>query len=171
MNFYKQFRIRFFLLFAGLIFGTNGSAITIDVSDSPTNDLQLALSAIDSAQHSLYVNAYEFTSNEIANHIIDKIRSGIKVEILAEGQPVGGIGKVGESIRAQVVQAMAQATAPDRFFVMSSEEPDGANQRRFHFDHAKYMIVDEANILVGSENYSPTGNPAMGSLAPIPWSF
>jgi hypothetical protein len=53
---------------------------------------------------------------------------------------------------------MRAAGNGDRHFEMNSHATR-AKKRRFRFDHAKYAVVDGKSLLVGSENYSPTGNP------------
>lgn len=150
-----------------LALGTAHSAwcIDVDVAEAPTTDLQLTLNAINSAQSSLYMNIYELSSPEIADALIARIQAGVKVQILEEGQPVGGMSTASKGIVSQIVQAM-QSRGDDRLFEMTSKA--GA-KRRFHYDHAKYVVIDETTLLVGSENYSPTGNPQPGSVGNRGW--
>src|SRR6185295_6311472 len=44
-----------------------------------------------------------------------------------------------------------------------------AGIRRFVYDHAKYMVIDDASLLIGSENYSPTGQPSAGHIGNRGW--
>jgi phosphatidylserine/phosphatidylglycerophosphate/cardiolipin synthase-like enzyme len=48
-------------------------------------------------------------------------------------------------------------------------EGRAAGVRRFVYDHAKYMVVDDASVLIGSENYSPTGQPQPGQVGNRGW--
>ncbi|MBM4318025.1 MAG: hypothetical protein FJ116_11170 [Deltaproteobacteria bacterium] len=143
-------------------------AITINVANSPETNLALALNAIQSAKKKLIVNAYELTSPEIANALKQKIKK-IPVTILLEGQPVGGIDEDGSQIKDSIVKAMNRSSLPHKFLVMSSKTPNGERARRFRFDHAKYIIVDDSSLLVGSENYTVSGHPTEGSKGTRGW--
>lgn len=129
-------------------------AVPVEVGEAPDNNLKLTVQAIHSAKRSLYINIYEMKSNEIADAIVERIGAGVHVEILNEGQPVGGVSDVALEIRERIVGAMREgaANARDRFWLMTSE--DRSERRRFRFDHAKYVVVDEASLLIGSENFS-----------------
>ncbi|NBX93206.1 MAG: hypothetical protein EB078_02445 [Proteobacteria bacterium] len=138
-------------------------AMTLDVSESPRSNLVLSLRAILSAQKSIAMNAYELTSNDVADALIHQINQGVRVEILQEGQPVGGIEPEGELVQKRIATAM-EANAQSqlhRYYVMTSKTIKG--KRRFRYNHAKYIVIDEASVLVGSENYSPSGQPNPGS--------
>src|SRR4051794_22466155 len=65
-------------------------AFPVEVAEAPATDLALILHAIHSANHSLRINIYELTSLDIVDAIIERIQKGVHVEILEEGQPVGG---------------------------------------------------------------------------------
>jgi cardiolipin synthase len=142
------------------------AAISVDVANAPESDLALTLKAISGAKRSLAVNIYEFTSPSIADALVAKIKSGVHVDILAENQPVGGMSKEGKAIQQQVLTAMSE-TAGDHYFVMTSKTT--LAKRRFRFDHAKYIVADGETLLIGSENYSPTGNPLPGSKGNRGW--
>ncbi len=139
----------------------------VEVSEAPTSNLALTVSAIKSAHQSIQLNIYEMTSPEIADALMSQIRAGVHVEILEEGQPVGGMSATGKGIEAQIVQSMGQSGTGNHFYVMTSKETSA--KRRFHFDHAKYAVIDNAHLLIGSENYSPTGNPAPGTKGNRGW--
>jgi len=137
--------------------------VVLDVSDSPRSNLILALQAILSAQKSIVMNAYELTSYEIADALIQKLDEGVRVQILQEGQPVGGLIPEAIDIQKKIVKAMERNASAQvhGYWVMTSKTPKG--KRRFRYNHAKYIIVDEKGVLVGSENYSPSGQPDPGS--------
>lgn len=161
---------RFLSVFFLLIFTHNiARAITIEVADSPDTNLSLALTAINSAEETIVMNAYELNSKEIAAALIKQIKNSVLVTILEEGQPVGGIGDEGIAIREKVVAAMNRSSLPHKFLVMSAETPRGLRQRRFHFNHAKYIIIDGQALLVGSENYTTSGHPVVGTKGTRGW--
>ncbi|MEO5970041.1 MAG: phospholipase D-like domain-containing protein [Bdellovibrionia bacterium] len=142
-------------------------AFPVLVSNAPSSDLALTINAIQSAKKSLLLNVYELTSPEITDAIIGQIQAGIQVEILEEGQPVGGISAVGRGVQAKLVQAMRGMGKNNHFFIMTAKS---VTNRRFHCDHAKYGVIDGNKLLIGSENYSPTGNPEPNSIGNRGWA-
>jgi phosphatidylserine/phosphatidylglycerophosphate/cardiolipin synthase-like enzyme len=138
-------------------------AVTLDVSESPRSNLVLSLRAILSAQKSIVMNAYELTSYDVADALIQKINEGVRVELLQEGQPVGGLVPEAKDIQKKIAKAMEANSSSQLhgYWVMTSETPKG--KRRFRYNHAKYIVIDEKGVMVGSENYSPSGQPEPGS--------
>ena len=154
---------------SALTLSLSASAVNVQLSESPTDDLSVTVKAIQSATQSLYINSYELTSTTIADAIMTAIQNGVHVEILQEGQPVGGFPKAGLSVRDSIVEAMGRANADDHYYLMTSGSSKNRSSRRFHYDHAKYIIVDESSLVVGSENYSDTGNPETGHVGTRGW--
>ncbi|NBT60036.1 hypothetical protein EBT16_14780, partial [bacterium] len=74
----------YLVLSLGIAFPLLG--VTLDVSESPRSNLVLSLKAILNAQKSIVMNAYELTSYEVAEALIQKINEGVRVELLQEGQ-------------------------------------------------------------------------------------
>ncbi len=135
----------------------------VQVAYAPQTTLSLLLHAVESARRSILVNIYEFTSPEIAAALIAKINEGVRVEVLLEGEPVSGIKPDGRVIQAEIVKAMKRARTGCRFYEMRAAQVPGSpstGKRRYRFDHAKYMVIDNENVLVGSENYGSSSHPA-----------
>ena len=153
-------------LSAALMAPSAGFAFSVQVSEAPINNLDLTVSAIKSAQTTLLLNIYELTSPEIADALTNRIQAGVHVEIIEEGQPVGGLSSAAKGIQSQLVSAMTSARGQDSLFEMTSK---AGGKRRFRFDHAKYAVIDGQKLLIGSENYSPTGNPQPGSVGNRGW--
>lgn len=149
----------------GLVFGIYANAVQVKVSEAPSDALEMTLAAIHSANHSIFMNAYELSSADIANAIVDRVKAGVTVQILEEGQPVGGLSKPGKAIQQQIVDAI-NTSGDGHFFLMTSKVK---SKRRYRFDHAKYAVIDGQDLLIGSENYSPTGNPSTGSVGNRGW--
>jgi cardiolipin synthase len=145
---------------------TSAFAFSVQVAEAPTSNLALTISAIQSAKKSLLVNIYEMSSSDIADAIIERVEAGVQVEILEEGQPVGGMSKGAREIQNQIIDAMKAHNAANHFFEMSSK---AGGTRRYHFNHAKYAVIDEKALLIGSENYSPTGHPRSGAVGNRGW--
>ena len=151
----------------GVLVSSAAWGFTLEVAESPSTSLSLTVSAIQSAQQSLFLNIYELSSSDVADALMARIRAGVHVEIIEEGQPVGGVSAASRGIQAQLAQAMrAHAACGDHFYEMTSHASGTtahASKRRFHYDHAKYAVIDGKQLLIGSENYSPTGNPRSGT--------
>lgn len=135
----------------------NAGAFPVAVSVAPTNTLPLTQAAIASAQHSLLLNVYLLTSTNVSSYIIDAINRGVHVEILLEGEPFGGIPPVENAPVSQIIAAM-NAHPGNRFVEMVT--PSNGTPRRFTYDHAKYMVIDNSLLLVGTDNYTNTSEPA-----------
>jgi len=155
----------------GVLVSSAAWGFTLEVAESPTNSLSLTVTAIQSAQQSLYLNIYELSSSDVSDALMERIRQGVHVEIIEEGQPVGGVSAAARGIQAQIAQAMREAGGQDHLYEMTSHASGTAraSKRRFHYDHAKYAVIDGKDLLIGSENYSPTGNPESGTKGNRGW--
>jgi phosphatidylserine/phosphatidylglycerophosphate/cardiolipin synthase-like enzyme len=137
---------------------------------APMEDVGLTLKAIRSAKKSLKINIYEFNSSSIADAVEKKIDDGLHVEILLEGQPVGGMSAAEKAIRDRLTDSMRRSKRLDNhFYIMTAEKK---KDRRYAFNHAKYTLVDDESVLVGSENYSgvdPKGERKKGNRGWETW--
>lgn len=139
-------------------------AFPVHLADAPNNNRILLLTALRSAQRSLLINVYQMSDPEIASTIEEKIRAGVHVEILIEGQPVTGMKPIEKEITQQLGAAMAAMRNGDKYFKMTSKP---GIKRRFRYDHAKYVVVDGESVLVSSENMSAGGHPLPSSITGI----
>ena len=156
------------VLFLSVFFcGLTSFAIPVEVSNAPQSNQALTINSIRSAQSSISLNIYELSSPEIADALIGQIKAGVTVSILEEGSPVGGMSTAAKGIESEIVSAMA-AFPKDHFYQMGGGT---SAKRRYRFDHAKYAVIDEQFLLIGSENYSPTGNPSPGTLGNRGWEI
>ncbi len=166
------------LLMASSAFGTSGH-----FGLSPDNSQELLLQTISSAQQDLKINIYEFKSAKVAAAVVDRIKAGVNVKVLVEGQPVGGALTVEldnlKAIRAAMTQ---QKNLNNAIWVMTNgklslredlleDGGDGIDRsnRRFVYNHAKYIVADFCTVLVGSENYSPNGHADPGNRGNRGW--
>ncbi len=142
--------------------------MNITAFSSPDNSYEVLAGAIDSANYSILLNVYEFTSYPLSNHIISAADRGVNITMLLEGGPVGGLPE--EEI--SLCQRMHSAGIDIRFMVN-----DYANKinDRYRFDHAKYMVIDGSRLVIMSENmgsdgFSPahTGNRGWGLVIDSP---
>ena len=134
-------------------------------SYGPANDLALMEMMLSSAQRHIQLNSYTFASQSIAKILTQKIRDHVSVEILVEGQPYASKIPSGEKETMEtLVSAMrASSQSNNHFYVMTNK---AGGKRRYHFDHAKYFVVDDTMVYVSDNNIlgnSPTGNGTVSS--------
>ncbi|MEK7691797.1 MAG: phospholipase D-like domain-containing protein [Bdellovibrionota bacterium] len=140
---------------------------SVAVAYAPNNSRELTVSAIASARQTIELNIYELSSPAIRDALIDRIRAGVRVRILEEGQPVSGMSCPGRQVQADLVTTIERnPKSKSQFFEMTSK---AGGDRRFRFNHAKYTVIDGISVVVGSENYSPTGQPAPGAEGNRGW--
>ncbi len=162
-------RFHSYLVLGSVLFcSAVGNAFEVQVAEAPTSDLGLTVSAIQSAKSTLLLNIYDLSSPQITEALLERIQAGVLVQIIEEGQPVGGLPAAARGIQSQLAQAMRKSSAKDRLLEMTSKAQAGT-KRRFRYDHAKYAVIDGKSLLIGSENYSPTGNPQPGAIGNRGW--
>ncbi|MEO5970269.1 MAG: phospholipase D-like domain-containing protein [Bdellovibrionia bacterium] len=141
----------------------------------PDNNQSLLLSTILSAQKNLDINVYQLDHPAIVAAIVDRIKAGVTVNLLIEGHPVGGINPAGKTAIAQLKGAILERNAGDaskssstgsHLYLMSAKNK---MERRYRFDHAKYMVVDHVRTLISSENLTLGGHSNPGHKGSRGW--
>ena len=141
---------------------------------SPDNSQNFVLDVIGSARKEILLNIYEFRHPLFTKAIIEQINKGITVKILVEGQPFATLGQVHSPMQPDtkvevkaVWAAMQKSTNKNnKIFIMYAKDE---TQRRFVYDHAKYMVIDQARVYVSSENFSPSTAPETGRIGNRGW--
>jgi phosphatidylserine/phosphatidylglycerophosphate/cardiolipin synthase-like enzyme len=147
--------VLFLLLFCGTVSGEVFNADEVTTFVSPEDSyLQLA-SFIDGADSSLYANVYTFDSPFIADLIVEAHKRGVAVIVLIDGSPVGGISKN----EWNVLNNLSGSGVP----VYLWDDADLA------FNHAKYVVADNATVLLSTENLGTTGFPVPGTSGNRGW--
>jgi cardiolipin synthase len=121
---------------------------------------EIFLDAVASAESEILVNVYELTDPDLAGELVRARQRGVNVTVLLEGGPVGGISPEGKAVAG----ILARGGIP--VLQMTTTEQAHAAYR---FDHAKYMVIDGAQVFIGSENYKPSGFPAAGAKGNRGW--
>jgi phosphatidylserine/phosphatidylglycerophosphate/cardiolipin synthase-like enzyme len=112
---------------------------------SPDSSFIVLSDLIENANKSIYVNGYTFESKHIAELLKTAKSRGVDVTVILEKSPVGGISPLQKAAIAELIYAGIP--------VYLSNDP------YIHFNHAKYIIVDNTSILVTSENFVDEGFP------------
>lgn len=128
---------------------------------SPDDGRGPMLSFLASAEHSVDAAVYTLTSDAIAAVLVAHARAGLRVRVLLEGSPVGGI----EADERRLIGSLLDAGAEVRCLTGGSDVV-----KRYRYLHAKYAIVDGAAVLVSSENFGDSGFPPPGGDGNRGWS-
>ena len=130
--------------FSPLTLSFNGS---VSVFTAPESSLKAVKNEIERAEKEIIINVYEFRSQEIAQELLGAIARGVRVRILVEGNPVGGISDA----ETKVLRTLWSAGADIRLEVSNAS---AGRFQRYNYDHAKYMIVDSGTLFIDSENFN-----------------
>ncbi len=125
--------------------GATTAVLSPDEGDIPL------LRVLASAQATIEVSVYTFTSERIASALAAAAKRGVWVRVLLEGAPVGGV----EKDEHRVVGGLLAAGADVRWLAGAADVV-----KRYRYLHAKYAIVDAATAWIGSENFGDAGFPA-----------
>lgn len=127
------------LLLLALLLPANLAALDYDLGFSPSGTaLQAVVRAIGSAQHTIVVAAYEFTSDEVAQALVDAAARGIKVWIVLDD-------------KAAHEKASKAAWVSERGVQVRTD-------RRYAILHHKFLVVDRTTVETGSFNYTASAN-------------
>jgi len=119
-------------------------ASTITTFVSPDNSYAALNEFLNSANHSIYLNAYTFTSGDISWTLAGISKKNISITVILEDSPAGGLPEE----EARAIEILKNASALVYF-----------TNESFRFNHAKYIVVDNASVLVTTENFGESGFP------------
>lgn len=118
----------------------------IKVQFSPNGEcLSLIKEAINLANHQILVQAYSFTSAEIAEALVRAYKTGIKVKILVDRSQLTAKGS-----QVQYVKKKGIAVSVDNV----SDAKKKKDKAMGGIAHNKVMIIDDRHVLTGSFNWS-----------------
>jgi cardiolipin synthase len=104
------------------------------------------LREISFAHCSIDIEVYILSDKAIASALMAATDRGVRVRILVEGEPVGGL----TDTQMGILQALKQAGC--EVYIIS----DFHGFKRFDYLHPKVLIVDGRRVLVASENFALT---------------
>jgi phosphatidylserine/phosphatidylglycerophosphate/cardiolipin synthase-like enzyme len=123
-----------------------GATGTVTAGIAPDNAYGLVVETIRSARESIEVEAYTLEHYGLVMELVERTRHGVRVTVLLEGTPVGGIEDQGLWACQQLYET-GRATCA---FMVNAPELDVHD--RYTYLHAKFIIVDRERLLVGSQN-------------------
>ncbi|TLZ79050.1 MAG: hypothetical protein E6K07_04740 [Methanobacteriota archaeon] len=122
--------------------GATTAVLSPDAGDLPL------LRFLGSAGSTIEVGVYTFQSERIASVLAAAAGRGVRVRVLLDGSPVGGV----EEDEHRVVGGLLAAGIDVRWLVGSTDVV-----KRYRYLHAKYALVDRRAAWIGSENFGTAG--------------
>jgi phosphatidylserine/phosphatidylglycerophosphate/cardiolipin synthase-like enzyme len=119
---------------------------TFVLPDSP----DVALDTLRAADDRVLLAGYTFTSSRVTRALVDASDRGVRVRVLVDDAPVGGL----TTREARALDRLARAGIEVRVI--------GGEGARFSYHHPKYAVVDHT-ALVLTENWKPSGTGGRSS--------
>ena len=134
--------------------------VTLTAFVSPEGARGVLMGAIGNATREILVSVYELEDAGIAHELSAAQKRGVRVEVLLEGGPAGGISPGGRGA------ALLLNRSGIPVHLMASTD---AAHARYRFTHAKVVVLDGTRVVVGTENLNPTGYPPAGGTGNRGW--
>lgn len=109
---------------------------------------------LESASHSLDLSLYTLEHPSLAAALVAAVQRGVRVRILLDGAPPGGI----TDLQKWCVRQIAEAGGEVYYMAVADHAPRGY-RRRYRYLHAKYGIADDSRVFVGTENLTLNAMP------------
>ncbi|MCK4718365.1 MAG: lamin tail domain-containing protein, partial [Thermoplasmata archaeon] len=147
---------------------------------SPDGGVAPVLDVVNEAVGTLDVNLYELTQQKLIDALVEACERGVAVRMLLEGGPVSWnwTSVPEEEATSAHLEAYIELEAASRIESADGEvrfiAPDGtvgSRNERYRFDHAKYAIADGKRMVLGTENWKPTGLPEEGERGNRGWGL
>ena len=136
---------------------------TVAAAVGPEGLFQPIAQLLSTATNSIDLSIYTLEHPDLAMILAGAARRGVRVRILLDGAPPGGISDLQKWCVAQI----AAAGGDVRYLAVRADAPRGY-RKRYRFTHAKFGVVDTRTVLVGTENFNmdamprPAGEPVGG---------
>ncbi|RLF57156.1 MAG: hypothetical protein DRN25_06965 [Thermoplasmata archaeon] len=114
---------------------------------SPDCSLDLLIRELLTARRCVIIDSYTFGNPWIEDALIRLVESGVNVSILVEGDPVAEKGAESSIIKLK-----------EKGITIYEMKKQGG-YRRYRFNHAKYCIIDNCSLIIGSANFDRNGYP------------
>ncbi|MCO5213366.1 MAG: phospholipase D-like domain-containing protein [Caldilinea sp.] len=138
----------------GWLPASTGELATTTVAVGPEGLYAPMATFIAQTTHTLDLSLYTLEHAALAAEIAAAAGRGVRVRMLLEGSPPGGIS----DMQKWCVTQIAQAGGDIRYLAVADDAPAGY-KRRYRFLHAKYGIADGSATFVGTENLTLDAMP------------
>ncbi|HXF64795.1 MAG TPA: phospholipase D-like domain-containing protein [Caldilineaceae bacterium] len=139
--------------------GTASATVTLAVG--PEGLYAPIAQALAGATTTIDLSLYTFEHPDLAQVLARAAGDGVRVRLLLEGAPPGGV----TDLQRWCVRLVAAAGAEVRYLAATDHAPNGL-QPRYRYTHAKIGVVDGRLALVGTENFSLDSMP-VETAAPV----
>lgn len=130
------------------------SAATATVAVGPDGLYTPIAQTLAAAVHTIDLSLYTFEHPELATVLIDAARRGVRIRLLLDGAPAGGVS----DLQKWCVAQLADAGVTVYYLDARPDAPKGYRPR-YRFSHAKYGIVDGVHLILGTENFTHEAMP------------
>jgi cardiolipin synthase len=138
--------------------GEASAAVTVAVGpEGLFRPLQAAFAA---ATVTIDLNIYTFEHPQLAETVAAAARRGVRVRVLLDGSPAGGVS----DLERWCAAVMAAAGVDVRFMAVIDAAPTGY-RKRYRFNHAKYAVIDGQRAFVGTDNFNWDSVPLPAAAA------
>ncbi len=134
---------------------------TIVTAVGPEGLYQPIAERIGAAAATIDLSIYTLEHPNLAQLLADAARRGVRVRVLLDGGPPGGI----TPLQKWCVRQIAAAGGEVRYLAVTSDAPAGY-KKRYRYTHAKFGVIDGRLALVGTENFNRDAMP-LPSAAPV----
>ncbi len=128
------------------------SGLTLAIA--PDGSYALLESVLAAARQTIDIEVYTFDQPQLAVLLADKVRSGVRVRVLLEGAPVGGM----TDQERWACQTLSSISASSGCWYLRSDAAQNI-VARYRALHAKFAILDDRQLVIGSENFGVNGFP------------
>ena len=125
---------------------------TLTVAIAPDNAYDTLIAALNAAQTSIQLETHTFENMGIMNALIAARQRGVSVTLLLEGSPPGGASDQERYICQQLEMAGGAC-----WFMINDATNNISN--RYKYVHAKFILIDDQQVIISSENLSPNSLP------------
>lgn len=133
---------------------TSTAPATITLGVAPDNAYEVVRDAIRSAQSSIEIEAYTLQHYGVVAELEQKAGEGVRVTVLLEGEPVGGV----DWQELWACREVERAGGECRF--MHDYHPTGYRLfDRYDLIHAKFVVLDRQRLVISTQNFSGGGMP------------
>lgn len=137
----------------------NGS---LTVFCSPDCTYPVVARELDRARHSILLNLYEFTNPFLGQKVVEALARNVSVTLLLEGHPVGGL-----TMEERYIASRIAAAGGEVYYMAGREAHHG--YRRYSFNHAKYVVIDNRTVILHSANWGYAGVPLSPTYGHREW--
>ena len=128
---------------------------SVTLAVAPDASYELVQDAFRRAARFIDLESFTFDNAALGQLLAERAAAGVRVRLLLDGAPVGGLSDQTRWICAQI----SAAAAGSGCVFMRSRAADKISNR-YRYLHAKFALIDDELLLLGSENFGMRGMPA-----------